>query len=58
MLFLPDGIFTNLGNTNLKEFILNNCFIESIISLPINSFFNTPKKTYILTIRKKNRRWN
>lgn len=50
---LPDGIFTNLGNTNLKELILKNCFIESIISLPINSFFNTPKKTYILTLRKK-----
>lgn len=50
---LPDGIFTNLGNTNLKELILQNCFIESIISLPINSFFNTPKKTYILTLRKK-----
>lgn len=50
---LPDGIFTNLGNTNLKQLILSNCFIESIISLPINSFFNTPKKTYILTIRKK-----
>ena len=26
---------------------------EHIISLPINSFFNTPKKTYILTLRKK-----
>lgn len=50
---LPDGIFTNLGNTNLKELILKQCFIESIISLPINSFFNTPKKTYILTLRKK-----
>lgn len=50
---LPDGIFTNLGNTNLKELIIKNCFIESIISLPINSFFNTPKKTYILTLRKK-----
>lgn len=50
---LPDGIFTNLGNTNLKELILKNCFIESMISLPINSFFNTPKKTYILTLRKK-----
>ena len=50
---LPDGIFTNLGNTNLKELILKNCYIESIISLPINSFFNTPKKTYILTLRKK-----
>lgn len=50
---LPDGIFTNLGNTKLKELILEQCYIESIISLPINSFFNTPKKTYILTIKKK-----
>ena len=50
---LPDGIFTNLGNKKLKQLILDNCFIESIISLPINSFFNTPKKTYILTIKKK-----
>lgn len=50
---LPDGIFFNLSNKNLKEFILNNCFIDSIISLPVNTFFNTPKKTYILTIRKK-----
>lgn len=50
---LPDGIFTNLGNTDLKTFILEQCHIESIISLPINSFFNTPKKTYILTLKKK-----
>ncbi len=50
---LPDGIFTNLGNTKLKNLILEKCYIESIISLPINSFFNTPKKTYILTIKKK-----
>ena len=50
---LPDGIFSNLGNANLKAFLLQNCFIESIISLPINSFFNTPKKTYILTLKKK-----
>ena len=50
---LPDGIFTNLGNTNLKNLILRECYIEGIISLPINSFFNTPKKTFILTLRKK-----
>lgn len=50
---LPDGMFTNLGNTNLKQLVLDNCYIEAIISLPINSFFNTPKKTYILTIKKK-----
>ncbi len=50
---LPDGIFTNIGNDKLKEFILKSCFIESIISLPINTFFNTNKKTYILTLRKR-----
>ncbi len=50
---LPDGIFTNIGNDKLKQFILNSCFIESIISLPINTFFNTNKKTYILTLKKR-----
>lgn len=50
---LPDGIFTNIGNQRLHEFIINQCFIEAIISLPINTFFNTPKKTYIMTLRKK-----
>ncbi|WP_433922546.1 HsdM family class I SAM-dependent methyltransferase [Paenibacillus taichungensis] len=50
---LPDGIFSNIKNKKLKQSILNSCFIESIISLPIRSFFNTPKKTYILTLRKK-----
>jgi type I restriction-modification system DNA methylase subunit len=49
---LPDGIFTNIGNDKLKAFIKKECYIESIISLPINTFFNTNKKTYILTLRK------
>lgn len=50
---LPDGIFSNLANKKLKSRLLENCYIEGIISLPINTFFNTPKKTYILTLRKK-----
>lgn len=50
---LPDGIFSNSSNKKLKEYILTNCYLESIISLPVNTFFNTPKKTYILTIKKK-----
>lgn len=50
---LPDGIFSNYINHNLKKYMLNNFFIENIISLPVGAFFNTPKKTYILTIRKK-----
>lgn len=50
---LPDGIFSNYANEKMKEYILNNFFIESIISLPVGAFFTTPKKTYILTIKKK-----
>lgn len=50
---LPDGIFSNISNKRLKEELKRMCYIESIISLPRNTFFNTSKKTYILTIRKK-----
>ena len=50
---LPDGIFTNVGNERLHGFLIKHCYIEAIISLPINTFFNTPKKTYIMTLRKK-----
>ncbi|APJ38622.1 HsdM family class I SAM-dependent methyltransferase [Mycoplasmopsis pullorum] len=53
---LPDGIFSNKSNNIIKEYILNNFFIDSIISLPVGAFFNTPKKTYILTVRKFNKR--
>ena len=52
-IILPDGIFSNYANKKIKEYILNNCYIESIISLPVGTFFTTPKKTYILTLKKK-----
>lgn len=50
---LPDGIFTNIANDKLKKLILDECFIESVISLPVGTFFNTPKKTFILTLHKR-----
>lgn len=50
---LPDGIFTNIANDKLKKLILDTCYIESIISLPVGTFFNTPKKTFIFTVHKK-----
>ncbi len=50
---IPDGILSNINNKTLKTKILDCCYIESIISLPIKAFFNTPKKTYILTLKKK-----
>lgn len=53
LIVIPDGILSNMANKKLREFILDRCTIEGIISLPINTFFGTPKKTYILAIKKK-----
>lgn len=51
---VPDGIFNRQNDKNLREFIRQECFIDGIISLPLNTFFTTNKKTYILCITKKN----
>lgn len=51
---IPDGIFNRQNDKNLRQFILDECIIDGIISLPIKTFFSTPKRTYILAITKKN----
>ena len=53
---VPDGILNRQNDKNLRSFILDECFIDAIISLPKNTFFTTPKKTYILGITKKLKR--
>jgi type I restriction-modification system DNA methylase subunit len=50
---VPDGLFNRKNDARLREFIKNECFIDAIISLPLNTFFSTSKKTYILVITKK-----
>lgn len=50
---VPDGIFNRQNDKNLRQFITEECFIDGIISLPIKTFFTTPKKTYILCLTKK-----
>ncbi len=50
---LPDGIFNVFANKVLRDEIKKQCFINCIISLPTKTFFNTPKKTYVLGITKK-----
>ena len=51
---VPDGMFNRQNDKNLREFIRQECYIDGIISLPLNTFFTTNKKTYILCITKKN----
>lgn len=53
---VPDGIFNRQNDKNLRQFILDTCYIDGIISLPLNTFFTTNKKTYILCITKKMRK--
>ena len=50
---VPDGIFNRKNDKNLRQFIIDECFVDGIISLPLNTFFTTPKKTYILALTKK-----
>jgi len=51
---VPDGILNRQNDEKLRQFILDNCYIDAIISLPINTFFRNSKKTYILALTKKN----
>lgn len=50
---IPDGLLSNEGNKKVRNKISEFCYIRSIISLPNKAFFNTQKKTYILTLEKK-----
>ena len=50
---IPDGILNRQNDSKLRKFIREECIIDAIMSLPINAFYTTPKKTYILAITKK-----
>lgn len=50
---IPDGILNRQNDKHLRNFILEECNLDAIISLPLNTFFTTNKKTYILCITKK-----
>ena len=53
---IPDGILNRTNDHRLRKFIKDQCYIDGIISLPVNTFYTTPKKTYILAITKKSER--
>lgn len=50
---VPDGIMNRSNDKKLRDFILEQCIIDAVISLPMNTFFTTNKKTYILILEKK-----
>ena len=55
LVIVPDGLLLRHSEHDLRRYILRSCFIEALVSLPVNTFYSTPKKTYILVVRKKQR---
>jgi type I restriction-modification system DNA methylase subunit len=55
LVIVPDGLLMRHSEDALRAHILRTCVLEAIVSLPVNTFYSTPKKTYILVIRKKQR---
>lgn len=49
---VPHGLLYR-NNNDVRNFLKNECIIDGIISLPVNTFYNTPTKTFILALTKK-----
>ena len=55
-LIIPDGILARTNGRPLRDHLLQECFLNAIVSLPRRTFFANEKDTYILAITKKNNR--
>ncbi len=50
LVVVPDGL---LSQTEVLQGIAELCTIQAIISLPSRTFYSTPKKTYIMILKRK-----
>jgi type I restriction enzyme M protein len=48
---VPDGL---LNQSSVLSFIKSECTVLAVVALPSRTFYATPKKTYILALRKTN----
>ena len=53
-LIIPDGLLGRSGGKRLRDYILRECFLDAVISLPVRTFYSNFKHTYILALTKKN----
>ena len=54
-IIVPDGFLSRTLDSNLRKLLIDECYINCIISLPEKTFFTTLKKTYILSITRKDK---
>lgn len=52
---IPDGILGRVvpGSKRLRQFILDKCYLDAIVSLPVRTFFANYEHTYIIALTKK-----
>lgn len=50
LIVVPDGL---LNQSAMIDYIKSTCQVLAIVALPSRTFYSTPKKTYILAIRRK-----
>lgn len=50
---IPENLLFRSSDANLRKFIIDNCIINGIISLPKKTFFSTVQQTSILCLTKK-----
>ena len=49
---VPDGL---LNQESMLAHIKQECYVHAVISLPVRTFYSTPKKTYILALARKDK---
>ena len=54
-IIVRDGLLNANQNRKLLDFLLEQCYLNCVISLPIKTFFNTPQKTYVVGVTRKER---
>lgn len=52
-LVVPDGILGRVGAKKLRDFVIDHCYVDAIVSLPPRTFFSNFESTYILAITRK-----
>lgn len=50
---IPDGLLGRVGAKRLRDFVLDRCYLDAIVSLPPRTFFSNFESTYILVITRK-----
>ena len=52
-LIIPDGLLGRVGGKKLRNYILQECYLDAIVSLPVRTFFGNAEHTYILALTRK-----